>query len=414
MQVPLFNFLSINKVFSNQNFSIYTIGNATSLIGMWVQRLSIGWLIWELTKSAAWLGAIAMAEFIPILILTPLGGIIADRYNRLSIARIAQVITVITSLILWALTYTNLVTPIVLFCIMLIAGSTNALNQASRISLVVNMVPRELMPSAIAISSVIFNLARIIGPAIGGILISITNVSWAFLFSSIAFTVLFFAFKMIRMPNSAPKLNKNQLRIKDLFEGTDFIIKNDAIFIIVLITGINSILARPIIELLPGFADTVFNTGPEGLAVLTSSMGIGAITSSIWLAQRSTLKGLSNIVFFGVLINSLAIILFSISSNLITGALLLGISGFTQACTGTGTQTLIQSFVDDRLRGRVMSVWLVIGRGGPALGALVIGIIAEYTGFSIPIMTGAIITAFFAFTSLSNKNKVSAILEKDN
>ncbi len=411
MQTYLSNFSSIQKAFSVRNFFIYTAANGTSLIGMWAQRLSVGWLIWDLTKSATWLGAIAMAEFLPILFLTPLGGVIADRYNRLSIAKISQIVTCLISLCLCILTFSNQITPFILFFIMLIAGTINALNQASRVSLVVNMVPRELMTPAIAINSVIFNLARIVGPAIGGLLISKSNVSWAFLFSTITFTILLVSLNMILMPDKSDKEKKNQFELKDLYKGISFIINNNSIFIIVLITGINSILARPIIELLPGFSDTVFDSGPEGLAILTSSMGIGAIISSIWLAQRGTLKGLSNIVFIGVLINSISIVLFTLSANLITGAILLGISGFTQACTGTGTQTLIQSFVPDSLRGRVMSVWLVIGRGGPAFGALVIGIVAEFIGFPLPIMIGGVLTALVLLKYISYKNTVALDLE---
>ena len=411
MQTYLFNFSSIQKAFSVRNFFIYTAANGTSLIGMWAQRLSVGWLIWDLTKSATWLGAIAMAEFLPILFLTPLGGVIADRYNRLSIAKISQIVTCLISLCLCILTFSNQITPFILFFIMLIAGTINALNQASRVSLVVNMVPRELMTPAIAINSVIFNLARIVGPAIGGLLISKSNVSWAFLFSTITFTILLVSLNMILMPDKSDKEKKNQFELKDLYKGISFIINNNSIFIIVLITGINSILARPIIELLPGFSDTVFDSGPEGLAILTSSMGIGAIISSIWLAQRGTLKGLSNIVFIGVLINSISIVLFTLSANLITGAILLGISGFTQACTGTGTQTLIQSFVPDSLRGRVMSVWLVIGRGGPAFGALVISIVAEFIGFPLPIMIGGVLTALVLLKYISYKNTVALDLE---
>ena len=123
------------------------------------------------------------------------------------------------------------------------------------------------------------------------------------------------------------------------------------------------------------------------MAILTSAMGVGAICASLWLAQRGRLTGLTGIVFVGVLINGAAVSLFALSTHLWTGALLLAVSGFTQACTGTGAQTLIQSAVDDRLRGRVMSVWLMIGRGGPSLGAIVMGTAAELVGFGPPLLT---------------------------
>ena len=212
MQTYLFNFSTIQKAFSVRNFFIYTAANGISLIGMWAQRLSVGWLIWDLTESATWLGAIAMAEFLPILFLTPLGGVIADRYNRLSIAKISQIVTCLISLCLCILTFSSQVTPLILFFIMLIAGTINALNQASRVSLVVNMVPRELMTPAIAINSVIFNLARIVGPAIGGLLISKFSVSWAFLFSTMTFTILLVALNMILMSDKSDKEKKKPIR----------------------------------------------------------------------------------------------------------------------------------------------------------------------------------------------------------
>ena len=229
MQTYIFNFSSIQEAFSVRNFFIYTVGNATSLIGMWAQRLSVGWLIWDLTESAAWLGAIAMAEFLPILLLTPFGGVIADRYNRLSIAKIAQIVVCLISLGLCILTFSNQITPFILFLFMLIAGTTNALNQASRVSLVVNMVSRKLMTPAIAINSVIFNLARIFGPAIGGLLISATSVSWAFLFSTITFIILLFALNMIVMPKETNKERNNQFQINDLYKGITFITNNNSV-----------------------------------------------------------------------------------------------------------------------------------------------------------------------------------------
>ena len=146
--------------------------------------------------------------------------------------------------------------------------------------------------------------------------------------------------------------------------------------------------------------------------MMTSAMGVGAICASFWLAQRGRLTGLTDIVFFGVMLNGLAVALFALSTNLWTGAVLLAVSGFTQACTGTGTQTLLQSAVEDRLRGRVMSVWLVIGRGGPALGAMVMGTMAEVMGFGPPLFTGAVVTFLTAAIVLPRRQRLAASLER--
>jgi MFS family permease len=412
MKSYLFDFSGLKQAFAIRNFALYTAGNTMSLIGMWVQRLAVGWLMWELTESGAWLGAIAIAEFLPIILLTPLGGVVADRFDRLRISMIAQVFACGQATALWLLTLSGGMSPEILVALMCVGGITNAMNQAARITLVVNMVPREIMSTAIAISSIIFNVARIIGPAIAGILIALTDIGWAFLVNALSYAALIAALAMIRMPPVKDSLPPTSSYFRDLMEGAKFTFTHKGVAAIIALTAVNSLFARPLIDLLPGFAGEVFAAGPQGLAILTSAMGVGAICASLWLAQRGRLTGLTGIVFVGVLINGAAVSLFALSTHLWTGALLLAVSGFTQACTGTGAQTLIQSAVDDRLRGRVMSVWLMIGRGGPALGAMVMGTAAELVGFGPPLLTGALVTFCTAAIVLPRRRQLAVTLER--
>lgn len=403
---------AIRRAFANRNFALYTGGNTFSLIGMWVQRLAVGWLIWELTNSGTWLGAVAIAEFVPIMLLTPLGGVVADRFDRRRISIIAQFFACLQATALWLLTLGGFITAELIVALVMIGGITNAMNQAARVTLVVNMVPRNLMSTAIAINSVIFNIARIIGPAVAGLLISLTDASWAFFVNAVSYGTLIAALLAVRMPSGKDRAIPAGSYFRDLKEGARFTFTHVGVASIIALSAMNSLFARPVIDLLPGFAGDVFGAGPEGLAVLTSAMGIGAILAAIWLAQRGRLTGLTQIVFFGVMINGIAVALFAWSTNLWTGAVLLAVSGFTQACTGTGTQTLIQSAVDDRLRGRVMSVWLVIGRGGPALGALAMGYMAEQLNFGLPLMIGASITFLAAAAVLPYRKRVAHQLER--
>ncbi|MDE0800040.1 MAG: MFS transporter [Rhodospirillaceae bacterium] len=412
MKRSLPDFSGLRQVFAIRNFALYTAGNTLSLTGMWVQRLAVGWLMWELTESGAWLGAIAIAEFLPIIILTPLGGVVADRFDRLRVSMIAQGFACVQATALWLLTLTGHISPEMLVVLMSIGGITNAMNQAARVTLVVNMVPREVMSTAIAISSIIFNVARIIGPAIAGILIATTDIAWAFFVNAGSYAALIVAMAMIRMPRLEHRIPPSSSYFRDLVEGARFTFTHTGVAAIIALTAVNSLFARPLIDLLPGFAGEVFKGGPQGLAILTSAMGLGAICASIWLAQRGRLTGLTNIVFVGVMINGAAVSVFAMSTNIWTGALLLAVSGFTQACTGTGTQTLIQSSVTDRLRGRVMSVWLVIGRGGPALGAMVMGTAAEIFSFGPPLLTGALVTFFAAAYVMPRRTKVARMLER--
>jgi MFS family permease len=412
MKRPLFDFSGLGRAFAIRNFTLYTAGNTLSLIGMWVQRLAVGWLMWELTESGAWLGAIAIAEFIPIMLLTPFGGVVADRFDRLRVSLIAQSFACGQAGLLWLLTLSGAITPELLVALMALGGVANAMNQAARVTLVVNMVPRDVMSTAIAINSIIFNVARIIGPAVAGVLIAFTDIAWAFLVNAISYAALIVALMLIDMPRSRQSVPPGGSYFRDLAEGARYTFSHTAVAAIISLTAINSIFARPLIDLLPGFAGAVFEAGPEGLAMLTSAMGFGAICASVWLAQRGRLTGLTGIVFVGVLINGAAVGAFAMSTNLWTGIVLLAVSGFTQACTGTGTQTLIQSAVEDRLRGRVMSVWLVIGRGGPALGALVMGAMAEIVGFGPPLLTGAIVTFLTAAVVLPRRRKLAPALER--
>jgi MFS family permease len=412
MKRPFIDFSGLKHAFSIRNFAIYTAGNTLSLIGMWVQRLAVGWLMWELTESGAWLGAIAIAEFLPIMLLTPLGGVVADRFDRQRVSLIAQSFACGQAVLLWTFTLADGMTPEILVILMALGGVANAMNQAARVTIVVNMVPREVMSTAIAINSIIFNVARIVGPAVAGALIAFTDVAWAFLVNAISYAALIGALVIIKMPRVRDSVPPGSSYFRDLAEGARYTFTHPGVAAIIALSAINSLFARPLIDLLPGFAGEVFAAGPEGLAIMTSAMGMGALVASFWLAQRGRLSGLTSIVFVGVMINGAAVALFAVSTNLYTGALLLAVSGFTQACTGTGTQTLIQSAVEDRLRGRVMSVWLVIGRGGPALGAMVMGAMAEVVGFGPPMLTGAVVTFVVATAMLPRRRTLAARLER--
>ncbi len=412
MKRPIIDTSGLRRAFAIRNFTLYTAGNTLSLTGMWVQRLAVGWLMWELTESGAWLGAIAIAEFLPIMLLTPLGGVVADRFDRQRVSLIAQSFACGQAVLLWTLTLAEGMTPEILVALMALGGVANAMNQAARVTLVVNMVPRDVMSTAIAINSIIFNVARIVGPAVAGALIAFTDIAWAFLFNAISYAALIAALLVIKMPRMRDSVPPGASYFRDLAEGARYTFTHTGVAAIIALSAVNSLFARPLIDLLPGFAGEVFAVGPEGLATMTSAMGAGALIASFWLAQRSRLRGLTSIVFVGVMINGAAVALFALSTNLWTGALLLAVSGFTQACAGTGTQTLIQSSVEDRLRGRVMSVWLVIGRGGPALGAMVMGTMAEVVGFGPPMLTGAIVTFLAATAMLPRRRFLATRLER--
>ena len=202
----------------NRNFGIYTAGNTLSLIGMWAQRIAVGVLIWELTGSAAWLGTVAVAEFIPIFFLSPLGGVLADRYDRRRILMVCLSVSLVQALLLCVFTAFDIITPEMVVVLSAVAGAVFALNTTARLTLVPMMLPRELLGSAIAITSVIFNIARFIGPFVGGLIIAQFGIATAFGFNSLSFVSILVALAVLDLPAFEPKPRKDGHPILHMLE----------------------------------------------------------------------------------------------------------------------------------------------------------------------------------------------------
>ncbi len=399
----------------NRNFGIYTAGNTVSLIGMWAQRIAVGVLIWELTGSAAWLGTVAVAEFVPIFFLSPLGGVLADRYDRRRILITCLSVSLLQALLLCLLTAFDLITPELVVLLSAVAGTVFALNTTARLTLVPMMLPRDLLSSAIAITSVIFNLARFIGPFLGGLIIAQFGIAFAFGFNAVSFITILVALAMLELPAFEPKPKKDGHPIlhmlEEFVEGCRYTFTHPSIAVLMLMVLSGAIFSRPIVELIPGIVDTLFRSDlteinqlfgweifraedalPNKVAIFTSAMGIGAVMAGLILANKSSVKNMTWIMIASVLANSVCVILLVLSANFWLATLLVAIAGFVQVASGTGSQTIVQHIVEEEMRGRVLSLWSVGLRGGPGLGALVMGIAADYYGLGLPLMIGGVLT----------------------
>jgi len=412
MSLYFYNFSAVKRAFSVRNFAIYTVGSAISTTGMWMQRLAIGWLTWDLTESGTWLGIVAVAEAIAVLLVTPVGGVIADRVDRRMISILAQSFACFIACVFSSLIWLGSITPELVILLVFLGGIAGALNQAARITLVTNMVPRELMSTAIATTSVIFNMSRVAGPAVAGLLIANVGIVWVFVINAVSYLIFLVSLLRLDMPRPARVKLPHQHFLADFFEGCRYTFTSRALTVMIFLTAINALFSRPITELLPGFIGSVFSGGPGQLATLTSCLGIGAIAAGLWLAQRGTLRGLTTVVFSAVAVNGLAIFIFSGTDLFIVAMAALLVSGFVQGCSGTGTQTLLQATTEDRMRGRVISLWLVIGWGGPALGALAMGVLAETLSFGTPLMIGGLITAAATLWVMPQRRATQSLMEQ--
>jgi len=403
---------SVVLALTHRNYRIYASGNAVSLIGVWMQRVAVGWLAWSLTHSGTWLGIISMAEFFPVVFLSPIAGALADRRDRVGIIRMTQIAGSIEASLLAVLVYSETITIELLFGLTLLLGVFNAVAQPSRLALIPTLVDRPALPSALAINAIIFNLARFLGPAVAGIVIAKISVGAAFTVNAATYIAFLLAMTNLRGIPALP-VAATQGVLKASVEAYGYASRHPGIAPMLLLFTITTIGTRGFVELFPGFADRVFGRGPEGLAMLTSTVGLGAICGATWMLLRPAIAGLTGLVLGNTLMISLAILAFTLTDDFLVALPCVFLAGAAMTITGVGAQTLIQAAVDVRMRGRIMALYGMIFRAGPAVGAVLMGSLSGRFGLRLPLAVGAIVSCgFWAWTRFKQK-RIAETLEAD-
>ena len=375
---------------SNRNYRLYFCGNALSLIGTWIQRIGVGWLGWELTHSAAFLGLLAVAELLPSLVIGPFGGAAADRMNRLRLIGFTQGVLCVQAVSLSILALTGALTSVGLFLLTLVLGIVTAFGQPARMSLVPSLVSRRHIQSAVALNSVSWNGARFVGPALAAIVIAEFGVAWTFVANAASFSVFLVVLPLMRVAPHPGEGGKHRNLFVEIGEGFAHVWRHPGVGPLVMLLLASAVLVRPYVELLPGFADLVFDRGAEGFSILTAAGGIGAVLGGLCMAVRGGKPGLTRIVFLCTALQAVAIGLFAVTGNFSFAVGLLATSGFTMVIAGVGAQGLIQANTAASLLGRVLSVYGLTFRAGPAIGALLMGALADWLGLAWPVLGGAV------------------------
>ena len=387
---------AIRETLANRNFRRFTAGNAVSLIGSWIQRMGVGYLTWELTHSGTWLGAVALAEFLPVLVLAPIIGVVADRFDKRRIAVIGQIFALVQSAVLAALTISGVITPLLIFLLQLFAGVVQPVIQTARLVLVPMMLPRHRIGNAVALTSLCFNVARILGPALGGVIITTLGVGYSFAVNAVSYIGVIWALTALDLPAHVPVQRGRGLwsgMFTDMRAGWVYTFKHPVLGWLISAVGLASTLTWPIGDLMAGIVDEVFNRGAAGLATLTAFQGVGAIFGGLFLAQRSTVEGLGRLIIGAMIMNGLLVAAFSMIDHFWLAGVVLFVSSFFSVMVGVGSQSLTQSAVSDQMRGRALSVWYTITRAGPAIGALGLGSLAATYGFQGPLFAAGALTA---------------------
>lgn len=371
--------LNLTRVFAHRNYAWFVGGGGPNYVTSWMQRVGVGWLAWELSHSPMWLGIVAAADLAPMLVLSPFAGAYSDRSNPLDIIRRTEALLFVQSVLLFVLMSFGVLNIALLVALSLWSGLVYPFHQAARHSIVPSIVPRADFPTAIALDSAIFQVSRFIGPTIAAVVIPAFGVQGTFV--THAAGTAFYVFALWRLDVAPPKREpRTSSMLADVKEGMAFVARDIGIWPLFGLLSVASVMLRPIQDMLPGFAGQTYNAGAVGLAWLTSSMGIGAAVSAVWIASRGKLKGLTLVVYAGFLGLIASTIAFLVFPQLWIGVICTGLSGFTLNTMSTSIQALVQSSLPDAYRGRVMALYGMIWRGAPAVGALVAGAAAERIG----------------------------------
>jgi MFS family permease len=363
----------------HRNFQLFFSGQLISLIGTWMQNIAQAWLVYRLTGSSLLLGIVGFAGQIPIFLFAPIGGLAADRWNRHHVVIGTQVSSMILAFILAALTLFHVVQVWEIVVLAALLGVVNAFDVPARQSFLIEMVVREDLMNAIALNSSMFNGARVIGPAIAGILVARIGEGWCFFANAVSYIAVIIGLLMMKL-GPLRTASKDSSPFEHIAEGFRFVRRTKPILALVLLIGLVSLVAVPYSVLMPIFADRVLHSGAHGLGILMGATGIGALLGALTLAIRRGVQGLGRVVGLSAGGFGVSLILFAFSRSLWLSVALLVPVGYGVMLQMSSSNTLIQAMVPDELRGRAMAMYTMMFMGMAPVGSLFAGALADTIG----------------------------------
>lgn len=395
----LFFVYAMNRsALSNRNFLIYLIGSTISLHGIWIYRVALGWFAWQISGSEFWVGIVAFTQFAPAVIFGPVFGVLADRFNRRKASIIINSLGVVNMLSLGALAALGKVDIPVLTAFSIMQGSLDGAHTPVRMTLVPNLVTRDQLQNAIATTSISFNVSRFIGPALAGLIIANFGVSAAFAVNGISYLAIVAAISIVELRPSSSRSNIPDNVWAELQDGVRYVLGHRTIRGLLIIIAVASVFGRGVLEMLPVFADAVFQRGSAGLAILTSAIGSGAIATGIALSRNTKWLNI-NAIRMSVIAAGVMTVILGTNSLFWVAVPIVVLLGVVLSLCGVGSQILIQTLVEDEVRGRVSSFWGMIAFGGTAIGSLVVGSAAATFGLQSTVVVTGVLCAGAALLS---------------
>ncbi len=366
------------RALRHRNYRLFVGGQLVSLVGTWLQSVAQAWLVYRLAGSAFLLGLVGFCGQLPVLLLSPLGGAAADRLDRRRMLIVTQSSAMALALLLGSLTVARLVTVPAVMAIAAGLGVVNAFDMPTRQSFVIEMVTRDDLPNAIALNSSMVNAARMLGPAVAGVLVATVGEGWCFILNGLSYVAVILALLRIRVaarPRQVPVSMGSHMA-----SGFRFAARSGPIRALLTLIGVVSLFGMPYAVLMPLFADRVLGVGARGLGLLMGASGVGALCGALLLARRRAVKGLGTWVVGAAGGFGLSLMLFGLSRRMGLSLPILFLTGLTTVLQTAASNTLLQTLSPDEMRGRVMSLFSMMFLGMAPFGAFFAGASAQRIG----------------------------------
>jgi MFS family permease len=380
----------------HRNFRLFWFGQLISLTGTWMQSIGQAWLVLELTHSAWLLGVVGALQFLPVMLLSLFGGVLADRLPKRKVLLFTQSFAMLQAAILWILVAKGQVQIWEVLVLASLLGLTNSIDMPTRQAFVAELVGREDLPNAIALNSSLFNMARIVGPGLGGIIIAWLGVAPLFLLNAISFIAVIVGLALIKLNELYAQVKRStskgeapkQSTLQSLREGLAYVVRTPSVLLIIAVIGIISLFGINFNVILPLFATDVLHSGALGFGFLSAAFGLGSLLSALWLAWGNRRPSIQHLLT-GALAFCVLEIFFALSHLYVLSLILIAAVGFAQIVFSATANTALQTVTPDYLRGRVMSVYMVVFAGSVPLGNLFTGGLAHLYGAPIALLVGA-------------------------
>lgn len=368
------------RALHHRNFRLFFVGQFVSRVGFWMQNMALAWLVYRLTESSLMLGLVAFAGQAPTLVFGLFAGVVADRFDRYRVILVTLVLALAQALLLGVLTLLDRITAWQVFGLALAAGTIQAFEMPARQSFLMEIVGRDDITSAVALNSTLVNGARILGPALAGVLVAQFGEGVCFVVNGLSFVPIIAGFLAMRLPARGQPERPAASTGTFIREGVAYALHTPAIRLLLVLVGLISLLSTPYTVLMPVFAGDVLDSGPNGMGMLMGAAGVGAVVGTLFLARHQGHETLGRVMALALVRFGLGLLLFAWSDRFWLSMLVLPLVGSGFMVPLSATNTLLQTLAPDRLRGRVMSLFFMMFMGAPPVGSLLAGFLAPVIG----------------------------------